>query len=196
MITVDGREQFLRVVKDRLPRHPRCVELGVRRGDYSDLILRVLDPALVCLVDPWTEGFDVNGKVEFYPNWDAPLRTAYSTDTDFDYVRSRFKSEIDRGKVAVHRAFSYEAVADFSDRSFDFIYIDACHIYEAVRWDLEHYLPKLRAGGLLCGHDYFEHPVFGVVKAVDEFCRDHGFEILVVNVAGKAGGDFALVPKG
>lgn len=195
MITVESREQFLRVVKDRLPRHPKCVELGVRRGDYSDLILRVLDPSLVCLVDPWAEGFDINGKVEFYPNWDVQLRTAYSSDTELEYVCTRFKSEIDRGTVTVHRGFSYEVVSGFSDHYFDFIYIDACHIYEAVRWDLEHYLPKLRAGGLLCGHDYVEHPAFGVVKAVDEFCQGYGFGMCVLNVAPKGGGDFALVPK-
>jgi hypothetical protein len=195
MITVNSREQFLHVVKDMLPRNPSCVELGVRKGDYCDLILRVLDPSIVCLVDPWAEGFDINGKVEFYPNWHFPLRTAYSTDTDLEYVRTRFKSEIDRGKVVVHRGFSYEVISSFRDQCFDFIYIDACHIYEAVRWDLEHYLPKLRAGGLLCGHDYVEHPSFGVVKAVDEFCQEYGFEISVLNVAPKYGGDFALVLK-
>ncbi len=147
------------------------------------------------MVDPWAEGFDINGKVDFYPNWDFPLRTAYSTGTELDYVRRRFKSEIDCGKVVVHRAFSYEAISSFSDPFFDFIYIDACHIYEAVLWDLEHYLPKLRGGGLLCGHDYVEHPSFGVVKAVDEFCQEYGFEMCALNVARKYGGDFALVPK-
>ncbi|MFN9938455.1 MAG: hypothetical protein ACK56I_03170, partial [bacterium] len=79
------------------------------------LILRVLEPSVVCLVDPWAEGFDINGKVDFYPNWDFPLRTAYSTGTELDYVRRRFKSEIDCGKVVVHRAFSYEAISSFSD---------------------------------------------------------------------------------
>lgn len=140
--------------------HAFAVAMSVRWGDYSDLILRVLDPSLVCLVDPWAEGFDINGKVEFYPNWDLQLRTAYSSDTESEHVCRGFKSEIDRGTVSVHRGFSYEVVSEFSDHFFDFIYIDACHVHEAVRRDLEHYLPKLRAGGLLGGHDYVEHPAF------------------------------------
>lgn len=36
---------------------------------------------------------------------------------------------------------------------FDLIFIDADHRYSYVKQDIENYLPKVRDGGILCGHD-------------------------------------------
>ncbi len=196
MITVKTREEFLSTIKEKLPPNPHCIELGVHQGHYSNLILNILEPTCLCLVDPWTPGHDKHGQVEFYPHWgDTPLQTAYSTNLDLDYVCRRFKSEIEEARVIVYKSFSYDAIYSFRDKSFDFIYIDACHIYEAVLWDLENYLPKLRAGGMLCGHDYVDHPSFGVIRAVDEFCEKYGFEMCILNTTFHFGGDWALIPK-
>jgi len=49
---------------------------------------------------------------------------------------------------------SVEAAAQFNDASVDFVFIDADHSYDAVRADIRAWRPKLRAGGLLAGHDY------------------------------------------
>jgi cephalosporin hydroxylase len=56
-------------------------------------------------------------------------------------------------------------------RTFDLVYIDASHLEENVVADLEAWYPKVRAGGLLCGHDwgYYE----GVEKAVHRFLTNH-----------------------
>ena len=50
--------------------------------------------------------------------------------------------------------FSYDVVDRFQDKSIDFIYIDGRHDYESVKRDLELYLPKLKNGGIIGGHDY------------------------------------------
>ena len=47
----------------------------------------------------------------------------------------------------------------------DFIFIDACHVYEAVRDDIAAWLPLVRPGGLLAGHD---RKFSGVRKALEE----------------------------
>lgn len=62
---------------------------------------------------------------------------------------------------------SREAAAHFDDASLDFVYLDADHNYEFVREDILLWMPKIRKGGLLAGHDYCaqEHDV---MKAVDE----------------------------
>ena len=59
----------------------------------------------------------------------------------------------------------------FPDEYFDFIYIDADHNYDAVKSDLEAWWPKLKRGGLFCGHDYHMYGQINtdVKKAVDEF---------------------------
>eukprot|EP00927_Polykrikos_kofoidii_P043699 TRINITY_DN37776_c0_g1_i1.p1 TRINITY_DN37776_c0_g1~~TRINITY_DN37776_c0_g1_i1.p1 ORF type:complete len:617 (+),score=86.06 TRINITY_DN37776_c0_g1_i1:176-2026(+) len=48
---------------------------------------------------------------------------------------------------------SLDAAPLFSDRSLDFVYIDAMHD-DSVSLDLEAWEPKLRDGGVLAGHDF------------------------------------------
>lgn len=59
-----------------------------------------------------------------------------------------------------------EAIKCFDDKSIDMVFIDADHDYDAIKSDIERWLPKTKT--LICGHDYDDpgHP--GVKKAVDE----------------------------
>lgn len=52
----------------------------------------------------------------------------------------------------------------------DFFYIDGDHTYEAVKRDIQAFLPKMRPGGIMCGHDY-RGENDGVGRAVRE-CFD------------------------
>ena len=64
-----------------------------------------------------------------------------------------------------------EAVKQFEDKSIDMIFIDADHVYDAVRGDIVRWLPKTKK--LICGHDYdYPNPDFGVKQAVDEIFQD------------------------
>jgi predicted O-methyltransferase YrrM len=52
-------------------------------------------------------------------------------------------------------------------REVDIVFIDANHDYEACLADIKAWTPHVRAGGIICGHDYTkEFP--GVVRAVGE----------------------------
>jgi len=49
----------------------------------------------------------------------------------------------------------------------DVLVVDAAHEYDSVRRDLDAWLPKMKPGGLVIGHDYTaKNP--GVVRAFDE----------------------------
>lgn len=62
---------------------------------------------------------------------------------------------------------SFDRAKDFKDKSIDFCFIDANHNYEFVSRDIAAYLPKMKPGGVIAGHDYnMSHP--GVIKAVNE----------------------------
>ncbi len=62
---------------------------------------------------------------------------------------------------------SIEAAKDFEDQSVDVVFIDAGHTYEEVLEDIDAWLPKVKPGGILCGHDYLPDTWMGVVKAYD-----------------------------
>lgn len=71
------------------------------------------------------------------------------------------------GKYELHAKESVAAASDFLDKSLDFVFLDGGHTYEQVKKDILAYLPKLKKGGVMAGHDF--DPTFpGVEKAVRE----------------------------
>lgn len=62
---------------------------------------------------------------------------------------------------------SWESANEFEDESVDFVFIDADHKYESVVKDIQSWLPKIKKGGMISGHD-FTQPSAGVKRAVEE----------------------------
>ncbi len=48
---------------------------------------------------------------------------------------------------------SIQGSKEFEPGSLSFVFIDACHTYKAVRSDILAWLPKVKTGGILAGHD-------------------------------------------
>jgi hypothetical protein len=68
--------------------------------------------------------------------------------------------------VNIKRMDSLSAALAYANRSLDFVFIDAAHDYESVKADILAWMPKIKSGGYLAGHDY---PTWeGVTKAVNE----------------------------
>lgn len=67
--------------------------------------------------------------------------------------------------ITILEGLSWEMAKNVPDNSLDFVFIDACHEYECVYQDILAWAPKLKAGGLLCGHDI---NIPGVLQAVEE----------------------------
>lgn len=68
----------------------------------------------------------------------------------------KFMANTDRVKEYINpvRMDSIEAAAQYEDDSLEFVFIDADHTYEAVKKDVLAWLPKVKSGGILAGHDY------------------------------------------
>lgn len=71
------------------------------------------------------------------------------------------------GIVREIREDSAKAAERFADGSVDFVFIDADHEYEGVARDLDAWIPKLSARGVISGHDWSDHWP-GVKRAVRE----------------------------
>lgn len=71
--------------------------------------------------------------------------------------------------IMLLRMASVPASKLVTDRSIDLVFIDAGHGYECIAADIQHWMPKLRIGGIICGHDWDPTGNFeGVVRAVEE----------------------------
>lgn len=74
---------------------------------------------------------------------------------------------------------SVEASEHFVDRSLDFVFIDGSHEYEDVIADLCSWGPKIKEGGLFCGHDV---TMTGVKEALESYCSVDGISYKRISI--------------
>lgn len=65
---------------------------------------------------------------------------------------------------------SVEAARTYAEQSLDFVFIDGCHCEESVLRDVQAWLPTVKPGGVLAGHDWSYD---SVQKAVLQIIRPH-----------------------
>lgn len=173
---VNTRLEFINEVKNYLPKNPVCMEIGAYQGEFSRVIYDVLKPSKLYLIDAFEELKEPLTKQDYYDNLDFKHRIIYSNEGSLKILNNLLSEGIEKGDVVVDVNLSTDAVKNYRNGFFDFIYIDCCHLYECVKFDMENYFPKLKRGGYLAGHDYGD---FGVTRAVDEFCEKYGYEIMM-----------------
>lgn len=144
-----------------LPKDAVVAEIGVAEGHFSRRILQHARPRMLHLVDLW------NG-----------VRPGYDAD-EFGKVTREFGSPDLAGRITIHRGISWDVIAGLPEHSLDWIYLDAGHSYDAVKRDLAAAMRAVKPDGYIAGHDYVRwsspNGRFGVVEAVNELCRDHGY---------------------
>jgi len=136
-------------------------EIGTAAGDYAETLCKA-NPDLLLLhcVDKWQP----------YHGY-----TDHTHKTTLDGFYNDAKARLAPYPVFMHREWSLEAAKEFEDGSLDFVYIDANHRYEYVVADIAAWLPKVRSGGCIAGHDFNQSrqsrkKLFGVVEAVTGWC--------------------------
>jgi len=135
----------------------RGVEVGVECGLYSEKLCS-FNPALhLYAVDCWRS---YNGYRDHVSQ--SKLEGFYETAKD----------RLAKYDCTILRDWSVEAAKQFSKESVDFVYVDANHDLANVIKDISAWLPKIRKGGIIAGHDYrlrknqsCHHHVVQAVKA-------------------------------
>lgn len=100
-------------------------------------------------------------------------------------------------RVERHEGTSLAFLNSRTDASFDVIYVDADHGYDAVRADAAAAAPKVKPGGFLIFNDFARiiRPGFGVLgvhQAVCEFAVASGWPVAFFCLEGEALYDIAL----
>lgn len=165
---------------DLLPPNSVCAEIGVFKGDFSELILKKTKPEKLHLIDPWINQIDEDYK----DAWFGGSNTSQSEmDEICEQVKKRFHGEINTGKVVVNRGMSIDELSQFADESLDWVYIDGNHLYEFVMNDLVSCYKKVKNGGYISGDDYNVCGWWndGVTKAVNEFLLSHQCKLIMIN---------------
>jgi len=156
-----------------LPQNSVCAEIGVFNGSFSKEILNISKPSKLHLIDCW-EHQDQN---IYHCGHNK-------TNKEFEKVYKQVCQTFSQYKqVQIHKEMSINAAKNFNNEYFDWIYVDGNHSYECVKADLLAYEPKVKAGGTICGHDYANHSLaidhhYGVIRAVNEFCEERGWNIV------------------
>jgi predicted O-methyltransferase YrrM len=96
----------------------------------------------------WYHGIEGRGTLYCVDPWDAGYPEGRSSDYEIFKEQMAFMGYTPE----VLRMASIEAVEQFDDHSIDLIFIDGNH--EEAGLDVDLWLPKLKPGGLLCGHDW------------------------------------------
>ena len=192
-----------------LPPCKRIAELGVHRGDFSEILIKALKPEAIHLVDAWDAEAIKKGYCVFdeLPPGVLPLvdLAAYfggspleqsTLDNNFHFVENRFQS---RPEVTIVRMDSYLASERYENEFFDCIYIDANHAYDYVLRDLKVWSKKLNPNGFIMLNDCRSNTRsrernIGVLEAVTFFLKATHF--IPVAFTNSINADAVISPPG
>ena len=134
-------------------------EIGVWQGALSEHLLANCSDVVMeyWAIDLWKE------------NYGSQTYQKISGDSMWNSVYLNVCNlMIPYSQLHVIRASSLDATELFPLSYFDLVFIDADHRYEAVLADIKSWLPLVKKGGFLTGHDYGGRKG-GVTRAVDDY---------------------------
>ena len=120
----------------------KAVEVGTLYGTYASILLRSWPGHLYC-VDPW-----VNQNESEYKDG--------ANKADMRRIWEDVQQNVGRNpRCTLMRMMSLQGADKFEDGELSMAYLDANHSLESVRRDIAAWWPKVKVGGIFCGHDFF-----------------------------------------
>lgn len=140
-------------------------EVGVYQGDYTEELCRA--GLKVYAIDPW-KGFSGQGRQQ---------RLQEIQDGYYEIAKKRLSLY---PECVIIRKTSMDALNDIPDGSLDFVYLDGDHSFRHIAEDIVEWSKKVRMGGIISGHDYFNtnpssrNIVCHVKEVVDAYTKSLG----------------------
>jgi len=159
-------------LKKSIPKNSVGCELGVWKGEFSELLLEWVKPTKLYLVDPWLF------QPEFSQSWygGTVANNQAAMDDIYKDICERFGN---KANVQIVRKKTEELVDEIPDHSLDWAYIDANHAYDHVLRDLRTFELKIKHGGIFFGDDYGsgKKSPSPVAEAVQDFLKESGYSL-------------------
>jgi len=123
-----------------------------------------------------------NIKFDVVDTWEGSIEHELKSKEEHEWLYNSFICNTYPVNQTINpiRTTSVEAAKLYADNSLDFVFIDAGHEYEDVKSDLQAWYSKVKVGGFIAGHDYFDpadpehgHKFPGVRQAVNEFFNNN-----------------------
>uniref|UniRef100_A0A6M3IRM9 Putative methyltransferase n=1 Tax=viral metagenome TaxID=1070528 RepID=A0A6M3IRM9_9ZZZZ len=148
-------------------------EIGVSLGYNLELYLKA--GFKMYGIDQWEDYED-----EKYRPINALSKKGIVTETFDDVYKLAIERLSPYSNCILIKKKSMDALVDVPDRSLDFVYIDGNHMYGYVAMDLMQWAKKVRKGGIIAGHDYYDikgsRSNRGVRYAVDGFMKSYDID--------------------
>lgn len=129
-------EGLFEMIKDIVKPNFFMAEIGSFSGVSSELFARFVN--YIYCIDIWNSD----------PNY---------IEIDAEKINQSFVNFTEMAKsynnIGMVKKTSLKAVEGFNNESLDLVYIDGRHDYESVLSDIKAWLPKVKKGGWITGHD-------------------------------------------
>jgi predicted O-methyltransferase YrrM len=131
------------------------IEIGSFVGESTVLFAQSFKEVIA--IDPFLEGYDPKDPTSYL----FEFKNVYETYLERTGQHQNIKTIV---------CTSNDALDQLKGLKFDFVYIDGLHTYDGVKTDITNYLPLVKEGGVIGGHDYTKSipHLVGVYKAVNE----------------------------
>lgn len=119
-------------------------EVGVEQGKFSEVLCKANPKGKLYCVDLW----------ETYSGYRDYLNQEFIHD-----AQKIAQQRLAGFRTQFVKAYSMDAVKQFKDESLDAVYIDANHEFKWVVEDIFEWSRKVKRGGIISGHDFYESAV-------------------------------------
>jgi hypothetical protein len=169
-------------VKEKFQYPIVAVEVGVERGRNALDMLEHMNFSQLFLVDHYAP----------YADYLGGLCPQEIQDQVYITMFNNVKAFLD--KVTLITRESRLASTLFPNEFFDFVYIDGNHNYDCVTKDIITWLPKVKSGCVLAGHDFDTRNITrqDVAEAVKDFFKDK-YEIMIFPAEQLQFSDWAII---
>lgn len=123
-------------------------ELGVWYGETFKYLVNNCPDLNLFGVDLYAPQPENEGPQKYLPGEDGHI---WTHDKYYEDV-SNFCQQ-SNGRATIYKGYTNDASQLVEDESLDFVFIDADHSFKGVDEDIAHWMPKVRKGGYVIGHD-------------------------------------------